>query len=41
MALADTLLRVPAAAVIGVLIGALLAVLGTRESHLLKYFKNR
>lgn len=28
-------------AVVGVLVGALVAVLSTRESHLLKYFKNR
>lgn len=41
MALTDTLLRVPISVVVGVLVGALVAVLGTRESHLLKYFKNR
>lgn len=41
MALTDTLLRVPVSAVVGVLVGALVAVLSTRESHLLKYFKNR
>lgn len=41
MALTDTLLRVPISAVVGVLVGALVAVLSTRESHLLKYFKNR
>ncbi|WP_101625352.1 ABC transporter permease [Bifidobacterium imperatoris] len=39
--LTDTLLRVPAAALLGVLLGAFLAVLLTRENHLLKYFKNR
>ena len=41
MALTDTLLRVPISVVVGVLVGALVAVLSTRESHLLKYFKNR
>ena len=41
MALTDTLLRVPISVVVGVLVGALVAVLGTRASHLLKYFKNR
>lgn len=41
MALTDTLLRVPISAVVGVLVGALVAVLSTRESYLLKYFKNR
>ena len=41
MALTDTLLRAPVSAVVGVLVGALVAVLSTRESHLLKYFKNR
>ncbi|MBT1175154.1 hypothetical protein JS530_06535 [Bifidobacterium sp. LC6] len=41
VALTDTLLRVPAAALLGVLLGAFLAVLLTRENHLLKYFKNR
>lgn len=40
-ALADTMLRVPVAAVAGVLLGAAAAVLLTRESHLLRYFKNR
>ena len=40
-ALADTLLRVPVAAVVGVLVGSGVAVLLTRESHLLRYFKNR
>ncbi|PJM79796.1 hypothetical protein CUU80_01230 [Bifidobacterium scaligerum] len=40
-ALTDTLLRVPIAAVLGVLAGTFLAVLLTRENHLLKYFKNR
>ncbi|MBT1170473.1 hypothetical protein [Bifidobacterium sp. SO4] len=40
-ALTDTLLRVPVAAVVGVMLGACVAVLLTRESHLLKYFKNR
>ncbi|PJM77406.1 hypothetical protein [Bifidobacterium felsineum] len=40
-ALTDTLLRVPIAAVLGVLLGAFLGVSLTRESHLLKYFKNR
>ncbi|QTB91163.1 hypothetical protein BSD967_01565 [Bifidobacterium saguini] len=41
MALTDTLIRVPVAATVGVLCGAFVAVLLTRESHLLKYFKNR
>ncbi|MBT1172066.1 hypothetical protein JS528_01550 [Bifidobacterium sp. MA2] len=36
-----TLLRVPVAASVGVLAGTLAAVLATRESHLLRYFKNR
>lgn len=40
-ALTDILLRVPVAALLGVLFGAFLAVLFTQESHLLKYFKNR
>ncbi|MBW3089127.1 hypothetical protein [Bifidobacterium miconisargentati] len=40
-ALTDVLLRVPVAAVVGVMLGACAAVLLTRESHLLKYFKNR
>ncbi|NEG54713.1 hypothetical protein [Bifidobacterium platyrrhinorum] len=40
-ALTNTLLRVPIAALLGVLLGAFLAVLLTRESHLLTYFKNR
>lgn len=40
-ALTDTLLRVPVAAMVGVMLGACMAVLLTRESHLLKYFKNR
>lgn len=35
------LLHIPAAAAVGVLTGALAAVLATRESHLLQYFKNR
>ena len=41
VALLDTLLRVPVAAVVGALIGASVAVAATRESRLLRYFKNR
>lgn len=40
-ALADTMLRVPVAAVVGVMSGAGVAVMLTRESRLLRYFKNR
>jgi hypothetical protein len=40
-ALTDTLIRVPLSAIVGVMVGALLAVLLTKESHLLRYFKNR
>ncbi|KAB7788512.1 hypothetical protein [Bifidobacterium cebidarum] len=40
-ALTNTLLRIPVAAVLGVLLGTFLAVLFTQENHLLRYFKNR
>ncbi|NMM97609.1 hypothetical protein [Bifidobacterium olomucense] len=40
-ALMNTLFRVPVAAGVGGLLGACVAVLLTRENHLLKYFKNR
>ena len=40
-ALADTLLRVPAAAYVGVMAGALLGACLIRERSLFRYFKNR